>query len=447
MTKLLQPKDHGELVALFRAQVLGPVLHRELARGELTAEMRVLSQRLFRAPGSQLTRRYSVCTLMRWRRRYLRDGLAGLLPQSRRIGGALDVSDELRDLVLEIRRQHPSAPASLVVDTLVADGRLAKGKLTAQTLRRLYRKHGLPRIARARAARPSGERRRWEADCVGQLWHADVCHGKTLLIDGRKTLVRIHALLDDKSRYIISLQVHSHEREIAMLDMMVEAVGYSGAPKTLYLDNGPTYVGEALATACARLNIQLLHASPYDPQARGKMERFWRTMREGCLDHMGSQPSLHAVQIRLAAFVAERYHKNAHASLMGKSPAQVWKERELATPTNEELKDALTVRETRLVRNDCTLSVGNIDWEVREAFLARRQVTVCRSLYKPSDAPWIEHEGHDYKLHKVDPVANGRLRKRRKPKPGIDAVDFEPAEVLRDQMLRRPPRHGDKHDA
>jgi len=44
--------------------------------------------------------------------------------------------------------------------------------------------------------------------------------------------------------------------------------------------------GEALQTGCTRLGISLLHAQPYDPQARGKMERFWRTLREGCLDFL-----------------------------------------------------------------------------------------------------------------------------------------------------------------
>ena len=447
MTKLLKPKNHAEEIALFRAQVLGPVLHRELARGELKAELRLLSKRVFRPPGSPITRTYSICTLMRWRRRFLKDGLDGLIPQSRRLGDALEVTDEQRNLLLEIRRQHSSAPASLIVDTLAGDGRLEPGQISAQTLRRLYRNHGLPRIARVKQNRPDGERRRWEASCVGELWHADVCHGKSLKIDGKKVPVRIHALLDDKSRYIISLQVHSHEREIAMLDMFVEAVGHSGAPKTLYLDNGSTYRGHALGTACGRLDIQLLHASPYDPQARGKMERFWRTLREGCLDHIGDQPSLHAVQIRLAAFVAERYHKNAHAALLGKSPAQAWGQREIRIPSKEKLAVALTVRETRLVRNDCTLSVGNIDWEVREAFLAKRQVTVCRTLLNPSTAPWVEHDERRYDLRPVNAVANGMGRKRRKPKPGIDAVDFEPAEVFRNQMLGKSPRYPGGRDA
>ena len=43
------------------------------------------------------------------------------------------------------------------------------------------------------------------------------------------------------------------------------------------------YRGEVLITVCHRLGIVLLHAKPYDPQARGKMERFWRTLREQVL--------------------------------------------------------------------------------------------------------------------------------------------------------------------
>ena len=45
-----------------------------------------------------------------------------------------------------------------------------------------------------------------------------------------------------------------------------------GRPDALYLDNGSTYRGHALETACARLGITLLHAKPYDPQARGPIK-------------------------------------------------------------------------------------------------------------------------------------------------------------------------------
>lgn len=55
----------------------------------------------------------------------------------------------------------------------------------------------------------------------------------------------------------------------------------------LYLDNGSTYRGQALSLACARMGTALIHAKPYDAPARGKMERFWRTLRGGYLDHTG----------------------------------------------------------------------------------------------------------------------------------------------------------------
>jgi transposase InsO family protein len=62
-------------------------------------------------------------------------------------------------------------------------------------------------------------------------------------------------------------------------------------------------VGDALATLYSRLGIGRLHAKPHDPQARGKMERFWRTLREQCLDHVGELVSLHDVQVRLLAWL------------------------------------------------------------------------------------------------------------------------------------------------
>jgi putative transposase len=439
----LKPKDHSEQVALFRAQLLGPVLHAELARGELLAELRVLATRRFLPPGSDTTRTYSVPTLLRWRRAYLAGGLDGLRPESRRLGDALALTGEQRELLLEIRRQHPAVPANVILATLEGDGRLERGQVTAQTLRRLYRRENLSRRAKAKAGRPQGERRRWEARFVGDLWHADVCHGKTLVVGDKRIPVRVHALLDDKSRYVVALRVFGHEREVAMLELLVEAIRICGAPRRLLLDNGSTYSGEALATVCGRLGIELIHARPYDPQARGKMERFWRTMRQGCLDPMGPQSSLHDIGVRLTAFLTERYHKAAHAGLLGASPAKAWMDRRHVAIAQEDLDDALTVREWRRVRGDCTVSVGNLDWELADAFLAGHKVTIARTLSSPAREPWVEHEGARYRLQPVDPVANGlRKRGRRKPRPGIDAIDFDPAAVLLNQALRRSSRGG-----
>src|ERR1044071_3812602 len=80
----------------------------------------------------------------------------------------------------------------------------------------------------------------------------------------------------------------------------------------------------------------------YDAPARGKMERFWRTLREGCLDHLGTMTQLHDVQARLLAFLDEHYHPAPHGGLFGKPPAEVWATATLRAVDEAELATALT---------------------------------------------------------------------------------------------------------
>jgi transposase InsO family protein len=198
--------------------------------------------------------------------------LAALKPGARSDRGrGRELTSEQRELLLDIRREHPGASVPLILRTLVLDGRLPKGAVSASTVVRLYREAKLPR-----GVRQDGHTRlRWQADHPGALWHGDVCHGPALRIGQTTKPLRVHALLDDASRFVVALEAHHTERESDMLGLMLAAVRRSGAPDALYLDNGPLYSGVALRLACERLGITLLHARPYDAPARGKMERFY----------------------------------------------------------------------------------------------------------------------------------------------------------------------------
>jgi transposase InsO family protein len=437
-----KPKDHAEEVALFRAQVLGPLLCKDHERGELEQALRELSTIAFRPPGSDTTRTFGTSTLQRWYYAFRKQGLSGLLPERRSDRGhAKNLSEKLRTLLLEIRREYPQASVPTILRTLVADGRLEPGQVSVSTVRRLYAEHRLDRKPEKRTTKT--ERRRWQVERPGQLWHADVCHGPSLDTDkGGKAPLRIHAILDDASRFVVGMGAYSTEREVDMLELFTEALRRGGKPDTLYLDNGPTYRGEVLATFCGRLGITLLHAQPYDPQARGKMERFWRSARQGCLDLMGPQTRLHDVRVRLLAWLDEHYHQVPHASLMGRTPAKVWATRTTKQLSEDDLTTALTVRGRRRVRRDGTVSIGGVEWELDQGYLASRLVTVARTLYDPNRAPWVEHDDRRLVLRPVDPVANAR-RKRQlsaRAKRGIDAVDFDPTKVLLDQALGRLPK-------
>lgn len=274
------------------------------------------------------------------------------------------------------------------------------------------------------------DRRRWQAAHPHDVWHADVMHGPALQVDGRSVPLRIHAILDDRTRYIVAIQACTTERESEMLALMVKALRLHPSPKSLYLDNGATYIGETLQTACARLGIALTHARPYDPQSRGKMERFWRTLRGQCIEHMGPMASLHDVQVRILAWLQRHYLVAPHAGLLGRSPQQVLADTrgslERGVVDDALLREALTVRQNRTLRGDGTLDVAGVTFELVESFLAGKKVEVGRSLLDPTDAPWVEHDGQRLVLRRVDPVANSRGKRARRAKRGIDAVPFDP---------------------
>ena len=442
------PKDHREAVALFRCQIIGWLAALVLSRGELKDELLQLSQRRFRPPGALRSRSYSVSTLERWLSSYRSGGLEALKPKERKDKGrAQTLTEEQRKLLLEIRQEFPRASAPLILRTLVTEGRMKKDEVSPATVRRLFVEHGLDRVS-MREARAGKSRRRWQAEHPGDLWHGDVCHGPTLRLDGTTIPLRIHAMLDDTSRYIVAIEACSSERETDMLALLVKALRLHRPPRTIYLDNGSTYSGKALATACGRLGIRLVHAEPYDPQARGKMERCWRTLREGCLDYLGEASSLHDVQVRLIAFLSQHYHIAPHASLMGRSPEVAWHAGrdtdEPDTMTDETLRDALVVRGRRKVSNDSTIGVGGMLWELDGAFLAGRTVTIARTFFEPQEPPWVEHDDKVFVLHPVDPVANASRGRRKPPKTrrGIDAIDFDPPTALLNKALGRRRKGG-----
>lgn len=444
MSDPLVPRDHAEAVALFRAQVIGALTRSALSRGELAAELRKLAARKYRPPGHRVTKCYGASTLERWYYAYRRGGLEALRPDARSDRGrARELTPEQRELLLDIRREHPGASAPLILRTLVLDGRLAKGAVSASTLARFYRDAKLPR-----GGRPSGHTRlRWQAERAGALWHGDVCHGPALRIGQTTKPLRIHALLDDASRYVVALEAHHTEREDDMLDLTLGALRRAGAPDALYLDNGSTYCGDVLRLACERLGITLIHARPYDAPARGKMERFWRTLREGCLDHFGTLTSLHDVQARLLAFLDEHYHCTPHGALFGRTPAQAWAGAATRPVDEHQLTAALTTRTRRRVRKDGTLDIDGAAWQLDEGFLAGAIVTVAVDK-TGSAAPVVEHDGRRYVLRPVDAVAAGKTR--RKPAapaaPPTPTVPFDPAGALLDRFARRRPRYRPEED-
>lgn len=402
---------HLEQRALFRHAIVGDLVVSDLPRGALNQELRERAKRRYRPPGATASRTYHWKTLQRWLYS-ARDGLAALAPASRRRGFALALDDEPRQLLLDMRREHPSAAADLLLDAAVRHGVIAKGAISLPTLRRLYSREGLSRRSAKRQDRAK-DRRRWEAGHVCQIWHTDVCHVWRRLPDGSSKKVYVHAILDDNSRFIVAIKACEAETENDLLELLVETLMRYPPPQVLYTDNGATYRGDLLTLALDRLGIRLLHAAPYDPESRGKMERFFRTLRQRLLDHDHDPRTLHELNSALLAWVDVDYHRRKHGGLMGDTPASRFRDglATLPAPTSvRELATALEVRRTAKVRKDATLSVDGTLYEVRGRHLAGKSVDVVLDPFTKR-VIGVEHDGAAITFGVCEPRANA-LRSR-----------------------------------
>src|SRR3954468_21325656 len=228
----LTPKNHGEEVALFRHGLIGELALRSLDHGERSTVLRRISEQHVRPPGSDTTRCYSVTTLERWLYAFKAGGLEDLVPRARADRGrGRDLDPSLRELLSDIRREHPDVSVTLILRTLRADGRIGP-EVTECTVRRMFAEQGMPRTP-AVDGKGGKTRLRWQAARPGALWHGDVCHGPTLTLDGRRTPVRVHAMLDDASRFVVALRVESDEREETMLSIFAQALMEHGKPDAL----------------------------------------------------------------------------------------------------------------------------------------------------------------------------------------------------------------------
>src|SRR5690606_30615716 len=131
MSDLLKPKDRPEAVALFRAQVIGPLLCRDFgSHGQLAEAIRAISAQPVRPPGHTTSRTYGASTIERWYYAFRKEGLGGLRPRGNERGFALGLDDELRELLRAIRKDHPQVSAALLgsarAQRVVAHGRVPR---------------------------------------------------------------------------------------------------------------------------------------------------------------------------------------------------------------------------------------------------------------------------------------------------------------------------------
>lgn len=428
--------------ALFRYSIIGGLVSRPLLRGEIARGLAELARKDWTGPDGRI-RTVAAKTLEEWFYRYKKHGFEGLKPEPRSDrGSSKALPPEIQALILAMKREDPGRSAPLIRRELALAGRMSRDQVSVSTIQRLLRRHGLsgPRLELDRPARL-----RWQASACGELWQGDCLHGPKLFdpASGREVRVKVFALIDDRSRLVTFLRAGFEETQSAFLAVLMGAVLRRGTPYGILLDNHGSFTGSDVELACAMLNIRLTFAKPYDGPAKGKIERWWRHLREHVLDRLDIEKvrTLDDLNLRLWAWVEGEYNKKPHSSLSGKTPLEVWEEdaeevRWVDDPAAVE--EAFTARIERAARNDSTCQVRGRHYEV-PPHLRGRTVKVGYSLLFP-ERLWVEDGPTRVPLREVDPEGNRRRSREKAPPPaaespktGLNAVEEFLRRVLRPQ--------------
>ncbi|SES71556.1 DDE-type integrase/transposase/recombinase [Anaerobranca gottschalkii] len=355
-------ENDREQIALFRYGLIAPILNGQVEKQkDYLAKISAITHQVPYYGIKEFTPK----TIEMWLRAYRREGFNGLKPKPRNDkGSSRSISPELKEKILSARKENLGLSVKLFYDQLVLKGTITPNIISYSTMYRFLKAEGLL----GKEALKEPQRKRFSYDKVNVLWQGDMAVGPYLRVDGKKIKTFLFAFIDDCSRIIPFAAFVTSEKFSSVRKVFSEALLRRGIPKILYLDNGKVYRSDQLHLACASLGITLTHTKPYDAASKGKIERFFLTMRKRFLPLLKEEDltSIDNLNRKFWQWLEEDYHRKIHSSLnmtpLDKFMSQMSEVKMVDDPTS--LKHLFLKREYRKVKHDGTISVNCNLYEV-----------------------------------------------------------------------------------
>lgn len=424
---------HDELrheVALFRYGVIADLIHLEPGHRGLYAMLEAKSDKDYDVPGSH-RRRIAAETMRGWLKLYRKRGFDGLVPKKRRdLGESHSIPKAIQDLLLTTKEENPDYSVAIVIDEARKIGSLAPTlALPPSTVHRLLARHGL---MKKKSEQDEKDRRRFAFASAGDFWMSDVMHGPAVVgAKNRKRKSYLIAFIDDATRVVPYATFASSESNTDFLPALMQAILRRGIPKRLFVDNGSAYRSHHLQLVMAKLGVTLIHARARHPQAKGKIERWFRTVRTRLLVRLTSEDlsSLDALNRRLWSWVEGEYHHTPHRGLDQQTPLDRWAQvgDGVRYANDLDLDDLFLFEAKRKVKKDRTVSLDGVHYEV-EATLVDQKVTL---RFDPKNRKTVQvvFDGRRYTDAKpVDVHANCFVKR---DKPGVMYSELSGDEEVR----------------
>jgi transposase InsO family protein len=357
--EFLPPQDYR----LWRYGIISSLLHRTPNDPPLSTMINAIVQKTYLTPHGEL-RRIAASTIRDWYYHYCANGVDALANKSHRDRGGSAVPEHLQNALTDFRKTQPHWTIQKMLETLKKNGQW-DGRTPSKSA--IYRFTVANKLNRSLSV-PQEPVRSFEYPHFGNLWSADFLHGPKVHCGRQRCKVYLSAIIDDATRYIVAARFHTAEDTRSFLSDLLLAIRRFGIPHRLYTDNGAAFRSQHLSFMSAKLQIAMPHTPPGEPRGRGKIERFFRSVRDGFLSD-NKATTLDKINADFSEWL-NHYHNKIHSTL-GMSPLN----RKLMDegpvlkqiPATQNIDDIFRLEIIKKVGSDGCIRMMNKRFEVRDA--------------------------------------------------------------------------------
>lgn len=423
-------------IAAFRFGLIAQVVQRKLQPGERYALLREIAKQRYTIPGSEKST-ISVRSLERYLQAYENGGFEALKPQVREKKGSLrTLEPKILTRAVELRKELPSRSVEQVIRILELEEVVPIGVIKPRTLSRYFQEQGWSKKDIYRAVKK--EFRHFEHDAPNDCWQADTQH--TLYLPDpnnpeRRKKAYLIAIIDDHSRRIMHAEFFFEERYPRLETCVQKAVLKHGVPHIFFCDNGSVYNAKQFKVICAQMGTKLIHARPYSPESKGKIEKFFQfvdssfTGEANLLINQGKLTTLKQLNEYLRSWL-EAYDNRVHRST-GQTPKKRFESNleDQRFISADDLKEFFLWEENRTVRKTAVIDVEGNMYEVDSSLRGKK----IKIRFNPYDLSYIQVWKDDQRYPDAKPA---ELRKQSHSKVQEPATDDSPPTLVSDYLER-----------
>jgi putative transposase len=389
-------------IAVFRFGLIAVVVQRNLLPGERYTLLRQISEKSYRIPYSEKTK-ISIRSLERYLQAYECGGFDALKPKSReKKGSLLGLDPTVLNRALELRQELAQRSVDQIIRLMELENLIAPGTVKSRTLSRYFQEQGWSRKDIQKEVKKVF--RRFEHDEPNDCWQADTQHWGYIPDPSdpeKRKKVYLIAIIDDHSRKIMHAECFHEERYPRLERCVQKAVLKHGVPRIFYCDNGSVYSAKQFQVICARMGTKLLHAKPYSPESKGKIEKFFQfvdssfTGEAHLLIDQGKLQTLQQLNTYLHSWV-DSYDTRVHRTTK-QMPKQRYeaKRDHIRHLSAEELQPLFLWEEDRTVRKTSVIELEGNLYDVDSALRGKK----VQVRYNPFDLSsiqiWKDDERYD----------------------------------------------------